>query len=84
MYRYIENIVVKKKLDFLDRMPDKILVKIISRLALEDISKLAQVNNHFRQVSYLIKFRSFKLNERNYNAFFKCLKILILNFLPIN
>lgn len=54
MYKYIENIVVKKKLDYLDRMPDKILVKIISKLGLEDISKLAQVNNHFRQVSYII------------------------------
>ncbi|RNA27198.1 F-box only 36 [Brachionus plicatilis] len=50
LYNYIENIVVKKKLDYLDRMPNNILVMIISKLALEDISKLAQVNNHFRQL----------------------------------
>ncbi|CAF1071295.1 unnamed protein product [Brachionus calyciflorus] len=50
MYDYIANIIERKKLDLLDRLPDRILAKIVAKLALEDISKLSQVNSHFRQI----------------------------------
>ena len=35
------------KLDYLARLPEQLKMKIISYLALEDISKLSQVNKEF-------------------------------------
>ena len=47
---YIINIVEKGKIDYLCRLPEPILIRIISFLNLEDIAKLAQVNRLFREV----------------------------------
>lgn len=47
---YVRNIVEKGKLDYLARLPTKILIKIISFLNLEDIARLSQVNSQFRQL----------------------------------
>jgi hypothetical protein len=49
---YIENIVTHGQLDYLARLPEPVLMKIISYLRLEDISKLSQVNNQFREVKF--------------------------------
>ena len=50
---YIINIVEKGKIDYLCRLPEPILIRIISFLNLEDIAKLAQVNRLFREVIIL-------------------------------
>lgn len=50
-FTYVQNIVEKGKLDYLPRLPEKIIMKIVGHLPLEDISRLSQVNNLFRQVS---------------------------------
>ena len=50
-FKYIENIVTFGQLDYLPRLPEPIIIKIISYLALEDISKLSQVNKQFREVN---------------------------------
>lgn len=47
---YINNVVTNAKLDYLARLPEPIIIKIISYLALEDISKLSQVNKEFREL----------------------------------
>ncbi len=47
---YITNIVANGKVDYLARMPETILLKIISHLSLEDVSRLAQTNKQFREV----------------------------------
>lgn len=54
MFNYVNNIVEKGKVDYLVRLPDKILLRIISNLDLESVSRLSQVNNLFRQVEIII------------------------------
>ncbi len=49
---YIKNIVEKGKLDYVTRLPESLLIKIVSFLSLEDISRLSQVNCMFRQVKF--------------------------------
>ena len=46
----MQNIIEKGKLDYIVRLPEKIIIKIISNLDLEDLSRLSQVNHLFRQV----------------------------------
>jgi F-box protein 36 len=53
---YILNIVEKGKLDYLARLPENLLLKIVSFLPLEDISRLSQTNSLFRQVAYFWPF----------------------------
>ena len=47
---YMLNIVEKGKLDYILRLPEKVMLKIISHLDLEDLSRLSQVNTSLRQV----------------------------------
>jgi F-box protein 36 len=51
---YILNIIEKGKLDYLARLPENLLLKIVSFLPLEDISRLSQTNSLFRQVTYIL------------------------------
>lgn len=55
---YILNIVEKGKIDYLVRIPETALLKIVSFLSLEDISRLSQVNTMFRQVISPILFKN--------------------------
>ena len=50
---YMKNIIEKGKIDYIVRLPEKIIIKIISNLELEDLSRLSQVNNLFRQVNLI-------------------------------
>lgn len=47
---YMQNIIEKGKLDYLLRLPENVIIKIISNLDLEDLSRLSQVNGLFRQL----------------------------------
>ena len=47
---YMLNIVEKGKLDYILRLPESVMLKIISHLDLEDLSRLSQVNTYLRQV----------------------------------
>ena len=62
---YLKNIVQNGQLDYLIRLPEDVLLKIVAFLSLEDISRLSQVNCMFRQVkifSYLNKLLSILTN----------------------
>lgn len=48
--KYILNIIEKGRLDYIARLPENVLAKIVSFLQLEDISRLSQTNSMFRQV----------------------------------
>ena len=50
MLTYVKNIVEKGKLDILERLPEYLIIKIVSKLSLEDISRLSQVNMFFRKL----------------------------------
>jgi F-box protein 36 len=50
MFNYVKNIVEKGRLDILERLPERCIEKIVSYLQLEDIARLSQVNNFFRQL----------------------------------
>ncbi len=55
---FIINVIEQGKLDYLSRMPENILLKIVSCLPLEDIARFSQTNSLFRQVklfSYLFR-----------------------------
>ena len=54
-YNYVNNLVEKGRLDCLTRLKEKLQLKIISFLNLEDLARLSQVNRSFRQVK--ISFR---------------------------
>lgn len=47
---YVKNIVVNGHVDYIQRLPEPILLKIISYLSLEDLSRLSQVNTYFREL----------------------------------
>lgn len=49
-FTYLVNMIEKGKLDLLCRLPEGIVLKIVSCLSLEDIARLSQVNALFRQV----------------------------------
>ena len=53
---YIKRIVENGHFDILSRMPETILVKILSFLHLEDIAKLSQVSKTFREVLFFCMF----------------------------
>jgi hypothetical protein len=65
MLTYIKNIVENGKLDILERLPEKVIEKIIGYLELEDISRLSQVNTFFRQLC-----RSDKIWMRLYKQYY--------------
>ena len=50
MLAYLTNIVEKGHLDIMERLPEKIVLKIVANLDLEDISRLSQTNTYFRQL----------------------------------
>jgi hypothetical protein len=50
MLTYVKNIVENGKLDLLERLPERVIEKIVGHLELEDISRLSQVNTFFRQL----------------------------------
>lgn len=47
---FIINVIEQGKLDYLSRMPENILLKIVSCLPLEDIARFSQTNSLFRQL----------------------------------
>jgi F-box protein 36 len=42
--------------DYLARIPEALLLKIVSHLSLEDVSRLAQTNKKFREVRFFARF----------------------------
>lgn len=53
-------------------MPEPIIIKIVSYLALEDIAKLSQVNNQFREVCrILFTYLNISFSFHHYKIFFK-------------
>jgi F-box protein 36 len=65
MLTYVTNIVEKGALDVLERLPENVILKIISNLELEDISRLSQVNTYFRQLC-----RSDRVWQRLYKQYY--------------
>ena len=50
MTEYVINL-CKGKIDYLDRLPDNVLRKLMLFVDLRDIGRLAQVNKHFHRVN---------------------------------
>ena len=51
MLKYLQNL-CSGQFDYLPRLPDKVLTRIILYLDLEDIAKLATVSKQFQKVSH--------------------------------
>lgn len=66
MLVYIKNIVEKGRLDYLERMPDRVLLRVVANLQLEDVARLAQVNHFFRDLCRSDKVWM-NLYKRNYS-----------------
>jgi len=47
---YIKNVIVHGHIDYLPRMPERVLLNIFSYLSIEEIAKLAQTNTFFQKI----------------------------------